>query len=311
MWITSQITDVGNVANATLTYTYGSGNGTASTPFTESFGNTDIKPWTGIAGSGGNGADNTWTIGNGSNSFELHLGSDYTGNSTLCGLEFKASTSSNATITTANAINAAGTSGYIEFYVQDLTIAPTDSSALQVDTSGNGSNFVTRMSETGANQGFTKYDYTLAPSELVSTLRLRFVFTGNGATDTGRIDLDQISVNIVTGGKVTATVPMYDDGLHGDGAAGDHVYGAQIPALANGTPVSYYVTANGHDGTDDQRPRGRPRQPLFVYRRAANRPAAHRGQRGQRPPNPVTGTTAVLSVLGNDVDTGANSLTYT
>ena len=39
---------------------------------------------------------------------------------------------------------------------------------------------------------------------------------------------------------------MYDDGAHGDGAAGDHVYGATIPAQAVGTTVSYYVSA-----TDD------------------------------------------------------------
>jgi hypothetical protein len=41
----------------------------------------------------------------------------------------------------------------------------------------------------------------------------------------------------------TNTVAMLDDGLHHDGAAGDGVYGAQIPALPLGTTVTYYVTA--------------------------------------------------------------------
>jgi hypothetical protein len=40
-------------------------------------------------------------------------------------------------------------------------------------------------------------------------------------------------------------VQMYDDGLHGDGAAGDHVYAAAIPASASsvGQMVRWYVTA--------------------------------------------------------------------
>ncbi|MDB6033646.1 MAG: Spore coat protein CotH [Verrucomicrobiales bacterium] len=41
------------------------------------------------------------------------------------------------------------------------------------------------------------------------------------------------------------TVPMFDDGTHGDGAAGDGIYGATIPASAstNGQMVRYYITA--------------------------------------------------------------------
>jgi len=38
---------------------------------------------------------------------------------------------------------------------------------------------------------------------------------------------------------------MFDDGLHGDGAAGNQIYGAIIPAKANGTLVKYYIS-----GTD-------------------------------------------------------------
>jgi CotH kinase protein/Lamin Tail Domain/Bacterial Ig domain/Immunoglobulin I-set domain/Bacterial TSP3 repeat len=40
-------------------------------------------------------------------------------------------------------------------------------------------------------------------------------------------------------------LPMYDDGTHGDGAAGDGVYGATIPASASttGEMVRYYITA--------------------------------------------------------------------
>ena len=108
---------------------------------------------------------------------------------------------------------------------------------------------MTRLSElTGSSHVWQKYRYDLASSELVSTLKMRFQFTGGGATDDDRIDLDQITVSVTSGGATTNTVTMLDDGAHGDGAAGDHVYGGQIPAMANGTTVSYYVTATDNSG---------------------------------------------------------------
>ncbi len=47
-------------------------------------------------------------------------------------------------------------------------------------------------------------------------------------------------------------LPMLDDGLHGDGAAGDHVYGASIPASAStpGQMIRYFITST--DSTNDQ-----------------------------------------------------------
>lgn len=47
------------------------------------------------------------------------------------------------------------------------------------------------------------------------------------------------------------TLPMFDDGLHGDGAAGDRLYGASIPASASspGQMIRYYVRAT--DATND------------------------------------------------------------
>ena len=39
------------------------------------------------------------------------------------------------------------------------------------------------------------------------------------------------------------TAPMFDDGAHGDGLAGDGQYGATIPAQANNAIVEYYVSA--------------------------------------------------------------------
>ena len=47
----------------------------------------------------------------------------------------------------------------------------------------------------------------------------------------------------VNSGSGYVSQPMYDDGLHGDGAASDSIYGAVIPAKANGTVVKYYAKA--------------------------------------------------------------------
>ena len=45
-----------------------------------------------------------------------------------------------------------------------------------------------------------------------------------------------------------STTNMLDDGLHGDGAAGDGVYGAIVPPFANGTVIEFYVQATDRSG---------------------------------------------------------------
>ncbi len=43
------------------------------------------------------------------------------------------------------------------------------------------------------------------------------------------------------------TVPMLDDGAHGDGEANDGVFGARIPAQAGGERVEYYIETSSND----------------------------------------------------------------
>ncbi len=68
---------------------------------------------------------------------------------------------------------------------------------------------------------------------------------------------------------------LFDDGLHGDGAPGDQIYGAQIPGFAQNTSVRYYVRARDEDLATTLDPVGAPgatysyvvgyaRPPLFV-----------------------------------------------
>jgi hypothetical protein len=235
VWVTSRVTDDSSVTGVTLTYFTNGGTGTPTTVFTETMRTAPAKPWY------GDGCNNAWTV-TGSQYIEQRTGSNY-GSGNPCGMEFKRGTTNltDAIITTTGSVSAAGASGYVEFYLQALTLDGTDGWTFQLDS---GSGFVTRLSElTGSSHGWQLYHYDLASSELVNNLKMRFQFRGGSADE--RIDLDLITVT-VTAGAAPTQVTMYDDGAHEDGAAGDGVYGAQIPAMVAGTTVSYYVTA-----TDD------------------------------------------------------------
>ncbi len=59
-------------------------------------------------------------------------------------------------------------------------------------------------------------------------------------------------------GSGFVTVTLYDDGLHGDGAPGDQVYGAAVPGLPLGTTVRYYVSARDDDQDVTRDPAGAP-----------------------------------------------------
>jgi hypothetical protein len=62
----------------------------------------------------------------------------------------------------------------------------------------------------------------------------------------------------VDAGSGYASTAMLDDGLHGDGAAGDSVYGAVIPAHGNGTLVRYYAVATDAIGQMEAWPTDAP-----------------------------------------------------
>ncbi|MEI6656824.1 MAG: DUF1566 domain-containing protein, partial [Verrucomicrobiota bacterium] len=313
VWVTSTITDDGSVASAALTYTATTGTLATTTPYTETFGSTATpggSTWTGTA-------DNTWTVVGAPNPFKLMTSANYTTSSTACGMQFNGSKVMSASLTTSSAINAAATSGYVEFYVSTTSLGAAESWALQIDATGTGSSFVTRMSETGSAAGsthtMTKYHYDLASTELIATLKIRFLFTGTAiAADTGRINLDQITVTVSTGSNSTATVAMLDDGAHGDGAAGDHLYGAQIPALSLGSLVSYYLTATDNAGQAAKSPTGAPTT-TYAYTVAAvsSNTAPTVTSAAAASPATVTGTTTSLAALGADADTSESTLTYT
>ena len=78
---------------------------------------TAVKPWT------GSGAVNAWTVTG--NYCELRTGSNYVTSTTDCGMEYKCGPTLNSLISamaaTTNSISAAGTSGYVDFWLQSLS----------------------------------------------------------------------------------------------------------------------------------------------------------------------------------------------
>ncbi len=100
---------------------------------------------------------------------------------------------------------------------------------------------------------------------------------------------DDVSVAIAeirysTGGDFVA-IPLLDDGAHGDGAPGDNLFGAVIPAQSNGTTVAYYVYAEDDDLNSVSDPYS---QPVTTYRYATpscceNRVGDANGEGGDEP----------------------------
>jgi sugar lactone lactonase YvrE/formylglycine-generating enzyme required for sulfatase activity len=67
---------------------------------------------------------------------------------------------------------------------------------------------------------------------------------------------------IYIAGGTTNAVTMLDDGAHHDGATGDGLYGAQIPAFAAGTVVRYYISAQDDFDNTATYPTGAPTNTL-------------------------------------------------
>ncbi len=263
VWVTASVTDDVSVASVVLTYATGSGGtGLTNTAFLETMASVSSKPWT-----GGN-CNNAWTVTG--TACEQRTGANYgTGNTN--GLEFKGGTINltDNMIATTSSINAQGSAGFVEFWMQTLTISNQYNNAgwtFQLDA---GSGYVTRLSElTSSNHVWKLYHYDLQAGELVNSLKMRFQFRG-GSTES-RMDLDQISVKVVSAGSgVSTNVAMLDDGAHQDGAAGDGTYGAPIPALAAGTTVNYYLTATDGAGLATTSPATAPATTLSYTVQAA------------------------------------------
>lgn len=264
IWVTALVTDDVGVAGVTLNYRVGGGVAGTNTVFLETMRAVPVKPWT------GDGCDNPWTVTySGGNPFEQRGGANF-GIGNTNGLEFKNGTVNltDSMVAPTSTIDCRGDSGFVEFYVKADGQGGTSGWAFQVN---GGTGFVTRVSElTGTNHNWLLYHYDLQPSELVSNMAIRFQF--EGAVTTNRVDLDTISVEVASAGAGWTNVAMFDDGLHGDGATDDGIYGALIPAQDGGTSVSYYLTGIDGNGMVATYPAGGAASPVSLV--VAGAPAA-------------------------------------
>ena len=91
--------------------------------------------------------------------------------------------------------------------------------------------------------------YTLDQSPIVDTVgrSLPVPSASDTVTVTARATDDHGVTNVVLNvdsGSGYGTQMMFDDGVHGDGAAGNQIYGAFISPKPNGTLVKYYIEAS-------------------------------------------------------------------
>ena len=232
------------LTGATLHYFIG-GAQSSSTVFTETMAATAVTPWTGT------GADNPWTITSlsGGNAVRQVTAANH-GTGNPCGLQFDKgdATLSNTMAAASNAINATGTAGYVEFWLGTSAMISPNGWTFQLST--DGTNWTTRLSElAGSNHAMQLYHYDLLSGERVSTLKMRFQFTGYPAvapTPAPKCSIDDIKV-VTTKGSPPIAVPMLDDGLHGDGLANDGQFGGTIPVQPAGTVVNYTITASDNN----------------------------------------------------------------
>jgi hypothetical protein len=90
--------------------------------------------------------------------------------------------------------------------------------------------------------------YTLDQAPIVDTVARSAPIPSSSdtVTVTGRATDDHAVTGVelhVDKGAGYAAQPMFDDGLHGDGAAGNQIYGAFISPSSDGTLVKYYLSA--------------------------------------------------------------------
>ncbi len=253
VWVTASVTDDVSVAQVTLTYNTGAGASQTNTVFLETMASITNKPWTGSF------CDKAWTVSfSGSNPFEQRGSANYGGGNTN-GLSFKNGTTNltDSMITTTGSLDAQGNSGFVEFWMQTLTLSNQLGNAGWTFQLNAGTGYVTRLSELiSTNHTWKLYHYDLQSDELASNLTMRFQFRGGDTNN--RVYLDQISLKVSSGGSSSTHVAMLDDGAHQDGTAGDSVYGAAIPAMPQGTTVNYYLTAFDGAGLSSVSPAGAP-----------------------------------------------------
>ena len=131
--------------------------------------------------------------------------------------------SSNATATSSTAIDVLA-----NYLNANTTISSiTNSTTFVVNNAAFYSASALTLDATTVNHGFALKHYDLVSADMTANMKMRFQWSGASPASPARppvCDIDDITV-VLTSGTAQVDVTMYDDGAHGDGAAGDHVFG--------------------------------------------------------------------------------------
>jgi arylsulfatase A-like enzyme len=163
-----------------------------------------------------------------------------------------AATPVNATATNASTAVAAT-------YFPNATISSiTSGNTFVINTPAYANTIAAPVSATATtvNHGYQLFHYDFTGPELGTQTKIRFQATGYGPTAptrSPRISIDDIVV-ATTAPPPTESLTMFDDGLHGDGAANDGVWGAAIPPQTGGTTINYRVVATDSNNATSSSP---------------------------------------------------------
>ena len=140
-----------------------------------------------------------------------------------------------STAASQTATNQNFTASYLPSPVTVLSVTDTTHFVLSANATLTAS--AVPLAATTVNHGFTQFTYSLAASELVSTLKLRFQFSGYNPPAPTRaplVNIDDISI-ASTVGSAPVTLAMT--------STGNGVYSVQLPLETTGTTVNYTITA--------------------------------------------------------------------
>lgn len=253
VWVTAAVQAASGQSVQCVRLTYDNGASRSTTAFSETMRTAAALPWTGDL------CDNPWTISaSNANNVRQTTGANHSATGNPCGLDFNKGTANltDTMVATTNPINTAGNTTSVEFYLATLDLVAGNGWAFQVSPDG-GATYTTRLGDlSGANHAYQLYHYDLVPEERTANLKLRFQMTGSNpgaGVPSPHVRVDDIVV-VSTSPGGPQTVDMLDDGKHGDGAAGDGIFGAAIPAQSGGTTVAYQITAIGGNGSSTTSP---------------------------------------------------------
>ena len=251
--ISATVTPSSPATLSTVEVSYNVGAQVTQTVFSETMASVPTPSGAGGWDQGTSPATYAWDLvfANGNGNIKQTNTANHTasGQGGTCGLEFSKGSTTNAnSVTTTNAINTTGSSGYVEFWVATSNLISGEGWTFQLSTDGGATWAAATTGQltelTGSNHAFQLYHYNLLATERVANLKIRFNFFGNGVGTGGasKVQIDDIVVVTTTSAPPTV--------LTMSGPAGGGTFTSPVlPSQMVGTTVSYTISATDSNGS--------------------------------------------------------------